>query len=164
MASSQGSDIGIVACTAAGVFDGALHVPQGSSVLEHLNRAPEHLRLAGARFDGDTEVVPFLAVRRDAVLCVMAHRADDVERLAPRAGDGRVVAVAGILPGYRFQGSLVLSAGQRVTDFLGTAPAFVAVRDCNLLRAQPGRADVSFEPGVALVRANAIVAFSDTLS
>lgn len=148
--------------TSAGLFHGRLRIPRGTTLLEHLNRAGEHLRLADAHVGGAPLGIPFLAVRRDSVRLIVPAEAHAAEVLAPKATDGTGTEVAGVMDACRFRGRVRLAPGQRVTDFFASAPAFVAVRDCNASRV----GDPDGKPihsAVALVRTHAVIAFSDTL-
>lgn len=147
--------------TSAGACRGTLQLPPATAILDFLNRAGEHLRLGEAHVEGDPQGVPFLAVRRDDVRLVLPRDAQGQElAVSARGAEGRVVELAGLMNGCRFQGKVQLAPGQRLTDFFAAAPSFVAVRDCTAWLA---RRDEPLRAGVALVRAHAVVAFSDTL-
>ena len=155
-------DVTIDVFSSAGLCRGILRVPPGTTLLEHVNRAGEHLRLGDASLEDDPQHLPFLAVRRENVHIVVPRDAHGLEIAAPRLDGGKIVDVAGVMDLYRFHGKVRLAPAQRVTDFFAAAPAFVPLRDASIWRSGGPNAK-PLETTVALIRAHAVIAFSDTL-
>lgn len=155
-------DVAVDVFTTAGTCRGTLRVPPGTTMLEHVNRAGEHLRLADAHVEDESQGIPFLAVRRNSVNVIVPRGTAGLETAAHRGTEDNMADVAGVLEGLRFQGKVHVAPGQRLTDFFAAAPAFVAVRDCSVWRSRAAGAE-PLRTAIALVRAHAVVAFSDML-
>ncbi|MEW5850068.1 MAG: hypothetical protein AB2A00_14865 [Myxococcota bacterium] len=64
--------------TTAGWVHGTLRVPGKAGLVEFLNGEDAFLRLTDVTFPGRTDVLPFVALRRDAVRLVLPENATDV--------------------------------------------------------------------------------------
>jgi hypothetical protein len=149
------------ALTPAGWLTGDLRVPTGSALLEHLNRARGLLRLANVLVEGHGDLLPFAAVQRPALRLVVPM--DEADALAPRS-PGEPHDVAGVLDVAAFQGQVRLAGTQRVSDFIASAPPFVAVTDCRLWTTRgPGTGEEAAYP-LAFVHVPSLVLISDTLA
>jgi hypothetical protein len=147
--------------TPAGWFDGDLRVPQGTTLLDHLNRAGALIRLGKVGVEGYEEVLPFASVQRGwarLVTCADAAELEAVEH--PGAVQHEVAAVLDVAS---VRGSVALAGSQRVSDFFAAAPDFVAVRDASVWLRRPGPEGRSQRQPALLVHVPSIVAMSDTL-
>lgn len=142
--------------TSAGWFSGRLLVPQGSTILQHLNRAPAHLRLADAVFEGHDGQLPFVAVRREEVRLVLPLEPDEDATVHADDRD-----IAGVLDAALVRGSVRMASQQRSSDFFGAAQEFVTFRGASLWLGTGPDADANQDGVLAHVRVPALVAFSE---
>ena len=116
----------------AGWVTGTMHVPIKTCLAAALNRKGQFVSLTDVVTDRCAPRLPFLAVRREAIMAVIPQ-ADELDRVAvvqPGSFHGAVVrcyfaeAVA--------EGHTQILDGLRVSDFLETNPGFITLSDCDL--------------------------------
>ena len=71
--------------TDLGWLQGTFLVPEGQSLMDFFQGGVQLLKLTPARFPGEKELIPFIALRRDAIHAV-----------EPGAGEDRIEAPGGI--------------------------------------------------------------------
>ena len=119
--------------TDAGWVHGTFHVPERQSLVDYFSGGVQLLKTTRVRFPGERELVPFLALRRDAITLI-----------EPTLDDDQIEAPGGVGHTTPHQVSVFLLAGQlharlevlvnvRVSDFLRQQTNLLVLRDCVLV-------------------------------
>jgi hypothetical protein len=145
--------------TFAGWVTGTMHPPARAHLIDFLNRSDAILRVTDATVPGQSEVHPFFALARNAIIAVLV--VDPRERLgAAREGPPPVVhRTSWLLPsGLVIDGSLELLEGVRISDHLMHRLGFIALHDCTFfapdesgaIRAEPGVREIALQTSRAI--------------
>jgi hypothetical protein len=116
--------------TPSGWVVGTLHVPEGEGMLSFLNGHDPFFRLTNVCLPAQPRALPFVAIRRKAVLLV-APGEDTLPGEPDHTGHYKH-EVACVFDGGILMGALPLPKGVRVSDELMRAEEFFAVEDCTI--------------------------------
>lgn len=111
---------------------GTLHVPGRQSLVDFLAPGANTVKVTRVRIPNETERLPFIGFRRDAIMVVEPTQADEL--LEPgsvgRTSSHRVGCLLGegIL-----HGTVEVLVNVRVSDFLRQQPGVAVLRDCALV-------------------------------
>ena len=100
--------------------------PDDATLCAYLARRKTYVPVLDARWTPSGETVPFAMIKRSQILYAAAPDGDVMH--APRASNSNLHAVEMLLEGGLFvSGSLPVSDGQRLADYLDTAGPFLPV-------------------------------------
>jgi len=113
------------------VLEANARVPTGQSLAAYLASRIRYLYLTDIDWLGTGERVPRIALKVDSILWALPLDADPTGPGAAVPAAARPVDVE-VEGGYLLGASLVLVEGQRLNDFLQSAPAFIPLRGAEL--------------------------------
>ena len=117
--------------SALGWMSGIFHMPPRQSLSEFLTLAAQTVKLTRVRLPQELDVVPFIAMRRDAVWLV-APSLDGGDEGQGLAGYTSYRDVACLLPTHILRGSLAVPVSLRLSDYLQQQSHLIALRHCLL--------------------------------
>lgn len=113
------------------VLDAHARVPQGQFLSTYLASRNRYVNLLDVDWVGTRETIPHMALKVDKVLWAASQDGALPLTHAMAAATPRRVEVE-LEGGYLLSAGLLLLAGQRLSDYLQTAPAFVPLRNAEL--------------------------------
>jgi hypothetical protein len=122
----------------AGWVGAVVHVPAKTSLAATLNKKAEFLALTEVVPEPGADVVPFLAIRRQAILLMVPSAADVDLYSGAQHGVHGELRITCLLQHASVEGTVRALAGQRVSDFLETNAGFVLLSNCSLTSDQGG--------------------------
>jgi hypothetical protein len=111
---------------------GTLHVPGRQSLVDFLAPGTHLVKVTRVRIPNESERLPFIGFRRDALLVVEPTQADELVDTAGSVGRTSAHRVGCLLGEGILHGTLEVLVNVRVSDFLRQQPGFVVLRDCAL--------------------------------
>ncbi len=113
----------------AGWLHGTFHVPERQALMDYLATGVQLLKTTRVRFPGEREVLPFVALRREAIILIEPSLDEEVE--AP-GSVGRTTPhpVSCFLLSGRLHGTLEVLINVRVSDFLRQQMSLLVLRQC----------------------------------
>jgi hypothetical protein len=118
--------------TDLGWCSGTFHVPGRQSLVDFLAPGAHIVKLTRVRIPNESERLPFIGFRRDAILVVEPTQADELVDTAGSVGRTSAHRVGCLLGEGILHGTLEVLVNVRVSDFLRQQPGFVVLRDCAL--------------------------------
>lgn len=112
---------------------GTFHVPGRQSLVDFLAPGNHIVKLTRVRIPNETERVPFIGFRRDAIIVVEPTQADELVDTAGSIGRTTAHRVACLLGDGMLHGTLDVLVNVRVSDFLRQQPGLAVLRDCALV-------------------------------
>lgn len=107
-----------------------LHIPTRQSLVDFLAPGNHIVKLTRVRIPNESERLPFIAVRRDAIVVVEPTQSDELVDTAGSGGRTSSHRVGCILPGGILQGTLEVLVNVRLSDFLRQQPGLAVLHDC----------------------------------
>jgi hypothetical protein len=119
--------------TEAGWVQGTFLVPEGQSLMDFFSGGVQLLKLTRARFPGEKELIPFIALRREAIHVVEPAAGED--QIEAPGGIGRTTPheVSAFLLAGQLHGTLEVLVNVRLSDFLRQQSNLLVLRDCRLV-------------------------------
>lgn len=114
-----------------GWLSGVFHLPPRQSLSEFLSLAAQTVKVTRVRLSQEPDVVPFIAMRRDAVWLV-APSLDLGEEGQGIPGYTTYRDVACFLPAHMLRGSLAVPISLRLSDYLQQQSHVIVLRHCLL--------------------------------
>ena len=131
---------------------GTFHVPGRQSLMDFLAPGNQVVKVSRVRIPNESERLPFVAFRREAIFVVEPTQGDEMVDTAGSAGRTSPHRVGCLLPTGILHGTLDVLINVRVSDFLRQQPGIALLRDCALLPyGQPPDSSQSRKLRVALV-------------
>jgi hypothetical protein len=118
--------------TDLGWCSGSFHVPGRQSLVDFLAPGNHIVKMTRVRVPNENERLPFIALRRDAILVVEPTQADELVDTAGSGGRTSAHRVGCLLPGGILHGTLEVLVNVRVSDFLRQQPGLAVLHDCAL--------------------------------
>lgn len=153
-----------------GWITGTLHVAPQHSVMYHLNRfadrakkadeGGQYVKVTQARFPGQSQAVPFLALRRESISLVLPTDTND-KFMQRDPGSTVPHAVTFMLADLYVHGTIVIPPNLRVSDFLQSNRGFLAVTDATLILPTQERAGQQAAPAVLVSQTHAVAVASN---
>lgn len=114
-----------------GWLHATFHVPERQALMDYLASGVQLLKTTRVRFPGEKELVPFIALRREAISVIEPSLDEEIE--AP-GGVGRTTPrrVSCFLQSGQLHGTLEVLVNVRVSDFLRQQMGLFVLRDCLL--------------------------------
>lgn len=112
---------------------GTFHVPGRQSLMDFLGPGNQIVKLTRVRIPNESERLPFIGLRRDAILVVEPTQADELVDTAGSVGRTSAHRVGCLLPDGMLHGSLEVLVNVRVSDYLRQQPGLAVLRDCTLV-------------------------------
>ncbi len=115
-----------------GWVHGTFHVPERQALADYLANGVQLLKTTRVRFPGEKELLPFIALRRDAITVIEPSLDEEIE--AP-GSVGRTTPhrVSCFLLAGQLHGTLEVLIHVRVSDFLRQQTGLLVLRDCVLV-------------------------------
>jgi hypothetical protein len=114
-----------------GWLSGLLHVPLHQTLVEFLSLAPRLVKLTKVRIPQESEVRPFVALQREAIILVAPSLDDSVDTPRDRAY-AALREVACLMPAGVLRGSLAVLLNMRLSDHLQQHGPLITLRHCLL--------------------------------
>ena len=111
-----------------GWIHGTLHVPEEASLLEFLATPTPIIPLTQVRVPRELEIVPFMALHREAMTLVAPVLAQELVDRPSRPGQTATRDVACFLPRGILRGSLEVPLNLRLSDHLRELGEFLVLR------------------------------------
>jgi len=138
--------------TDLGWWAGTFHVPARQSLVDFLAPGSHIVKLTRVRIPNESERLPFVAVRRDAIMVAEPTQSDELVDTPGSGGRTSSHRVGCLLPGGILQGTLEVLVNVRVSDFLRQQPSLAVLHDCVLVPyGQPPESSQARKLRVALV-------------
>ena len=118
--------------TDIGWFAATFHVPQHQSLVDFLAGGVGVIKATRVRVPGEESRLPFVGIRRDAILLVEPTQGDEPIETAGSIGRTSSRQVGCLLPEGLLRGTLEVLVNVRVSDFLRQQPSLVVLRNCRL--------------------------------
>lgn len=118
--------------TDLGWCSGTLHVPGRQSLVDFLGPGGHIVKVTRVRVPNESERLPFIGFRRDAILVVEPTQGDELVDTPGSGGRTSAHRVGCLLPGGVLHGSVEVLINVRVSDFLRQQPGLAVLRDCVL--------------------------------
>jgi len=118
--------------TDLGWCSGTLHVPGRQSLVDFLAPGSHIVKVTRVRVPNETERLPFIGFRRDAIHVVEPTQSDELLE-AGAVGRTSSHRVGGLLGEGILHGTLEVLVNVRVSDFLRQQPGLAVLRDCSLV-------------------------------
>lgn len=117
----------------AGWVHGTFQVPAQQSLLDYFGGAGPLLKLTQARFPGEAEPMPFLALRREVITLI--DPTIDQNMVEAPGGVGRTSPhqVRCLLPAGQLHGTLGVLINVRLSDYLRQQTGLLVLRDCTFV-------------------------------
>jgi hypothetical protein len=119
--------------TDLGWWAGTFHVPGRQSLVDFMAPGSHVLKLTRVRVPNESERLPFVAVRRDAIIVVEPTQADELVDTPGSGGRTSSHRVGCLLPVGVLHGTLEVLVNVRVSDFLRQQPSLAVLHDCVLV-------------------------------
>jgi len=119
--------------TDLGWCSGTFHVPGRQSLVDFLAQGNTVVKLTRVRLPGEGERLPFVGLRRDAILLVEPTQADELVDTPGSGGRTSAHQVGCLLPDGILHGTLEVLVNVRVSDYLRQQPGLAVLRDCALV-------------------------------
>jgi len=117
--------------TTLGWVSGTLHLPPHQGLIEFLALNPQLLKLTAVRIPGEVDPIPFVALRREAVILVApALPKEHVQDVSPGPTWAREIAC--LLPIGSLRGTITVPEGLRLSDHLQQQGQLLLMRHCLL--------------------------------
>lgn len=113
------------------ILDADARVPEGQYLSGYLASRTRYVNLTAGCWLGTDEKVPHLALKVDNILWA-ASQDGELPLTSPRAVNPARRVEVELEGGYMIAAGLLLVDGQRLTDYLHSAPAFVPLQDAQL--------------------------------
>ncbi len=131
---------------------GTFHVPGRQSLVDFLAPGNQIVKLSRVRIPNENERLPFVALRREAVLIVEPTQGDELVDTAGSVGRTSPHRVGCLLSSGILHGTLDVLVNVRVSDFLRQQPGLAVLHDCALVPyGQPPESNQARKIRVALV-------------
>jgi len=141
---------------------GTFHVPGRQSLVDFLAPGSHIVKFTRVRVPQESERVPFVAVRRDAILVVEPTQADELVDTPGSGGRTSSHRVACLLPVGMLHGTLEVLVNVRVSDFLRQQPGLAVLHDCALVPyGQPPDSSQARRLRIALVNLGRVVGVAE---
>jgi hypothetical protein len=138
--------------TDLGWLSGTFHVPGQQSLMDFLATGQHIVKLTRVRVPNEAERLPFVGLRRDAVLVIEPTQGDELVDTAGSIGRTSSHRVGCLLPSGILHGTLEVLVNVRVSDFLRQQPGLAVLHDCALVPyGQPGESNQARRLRIALV-------------
>ena len=150
--------------TDAGWVQGTFLVPEGQSLMDFFSGGVQLLKLTRARFPGEKELIPFIALRRDAVHAIEPTAGE--ERVESPGGIGRTTPhqVSAFLLAGQLYGTLEVLVNIRLSDFLRQQSNLLVLRDCVLVPyGEPKESPKSRKMRIAIVNLGKVLGFGEAI-
>ena len=118
--------------TDLGWLAGTFHVPQRQSLMDFLGSGVGVIKCTRVRVPGEETRLPFVAIRRDAVLVIEPTQGDELIETAGSIGRTAPHRIGCLLPAGILTGALDVLVNVRVSDFLRQQPGLALLHDCRL--------------------------------
>jgi hypothetical protein len=118
--------------TDAGWLHGTFHVPERQTLMDYFGTGVPLLKTTRVRYPGVQELVPFIALRRDAITLLDPTIDDDMVESAGIGGRTTPHRVSAYLMGGLLHGNLDVLVNVRLSDFLRQQTGLLVLRDCAL--------------------------------
>jgi hypothetical protein len=119
--------------TDLGWYAGTFHVPGRQSLVDFLAPGNHILKLTRVRIPNQSERLPFVGLRREAIHVVEPTQADELVDTPGSVGRTSTHQVGCLLPAGILHGSLEVLVNVRVSDYLRQQPGVAVLRDCTLV-------------------------------
>lgn len=134
------------------VLDASARVPRGQFLATYLASRTRYVNLTDVDWMGTGEKVPHMALKVDRILWAASQDGDLALTSGLAAAAARRVEVE-LEGGYLLSAGLLLVEGQRLSDYLQSAPPFVPLRDAELRPRGRGLGDIVVnQEAIQLVR------------
>jgi hypothetical protein len=119
--------------TDLGWLAGTFHVPTRQSLADFLAPGNHIVKVTRVRIPNENERLPFVALRRDAILVVEPTQADELVDTLGSGGRTSSHRVGCLLPTGILHGTIEVLINVRVSDFLRQQPGLAVLQDCALV-------------------------------
>lgn len=119
--------------TELGWCAGTFHVPGRQSLVDFLGPGNHIVKLTRVRIPDESERLPFIGLRRDAIMVVEPTQPDELVDTAGSIGRTSVHRVGCLLDQGMLHGTLEVLVNVRVSDFLRQQPGLAVLHDCTLV-------------------------------
>jgi hypothetical protein len=123
------------------VLDADVRIPQGQTLATYLASRNRYVNLTGVDWVGTGSTVQHMALKVTTILWASSHVGDLLLTTALGSGPARRVRLE-LTGGYLLSAGLLLVRNQRLSDYLQAAPAFVPLRDAELLPRHTSLGDI----------------------
>lgn len=131
---------------------GTFHVPARQSLVDFLAPGNHTVKLTRVRIPHETERVPFVALRRDAIIAVEPTQGDELVDTPGSGGRTTSHRVGCLLSVGMLHGTLEVLVNVRVSDFLRQQPGLAVLHHCVVVPyGQPLESNQARKLRVALV-------------
>ena len=107
-------------------------MPGRQSLVDFLGPGGHIVKVTRVRVPNESERLPFIGFRRDAILVVEPTQGDELVDTPGSGGRTSAHRVGCLLPGGVLHGSVEVLINVRVSDFLRQQPGLAVLRDCVL--------------------------------
>lgn len=114
-----------------GWIAGTLHIPANRRLVEHLNHTRDFLALTGVRFESKPEPIEFFAVRREAVILMLASPQEHSQNVVLE--EQTIHHLSCLLERGTLYGRFKTLKGVRVSDYISSARGFFLLEDCDMV-------------------------------
>lgn len=141
---------------------GTFHVAGRQSLVDFLAPGTQIIKLTRVRIPNESERVPFIALRRDAILVVEPTQADEPVDTPGSGGRTSSHRVGCLLPTGILHGALEVLVNVRVSDYLRQQPGMVVLHDCALVPyGQPAESNQARKLRIALVNLSRVIGVAE---
>ena len=119
--------------TDLGWVQGTFLVPESQSLMDFFQGGVQLLKLTRARFPGEKELIPFIALRRETIHAVEPAAGED--RIEAPGAIGRTTPheMSAFLLAGQLYGTLEVLVNVRLSDFVRQQTQLLILRDCVLV-------------------------------
>jgi hypothetical protein len=116
--------------TNLGWLHGTFHLPPHQSLVDFLAPGVDVIKFTRVQLPQTTELIPFVALRREAVMLIEPTLGDDLVETAGSVGRTSPRDVICLLAAGQLRGTLEVLVNVRVSDFLRQQASLIVLRRC----------------------------------
>jgi hypothetical protein len=116
--------------TGLGWLHGTFHLPPHQSLVDFLAPGVQVIKFTRVQLPQRTEQIPFVALRREAIILIEPTLGDDLVETAGSRGRTSPRDVICLLPVGQVRGTLEVLINVRVSDFLRQQASLIVLRHC----------------------------------
>lgn len=146
--------------TTAGWIEASFLIPAKRSLIDYSNQAHDFFKLKDVSLPGLKEPIPFFALQRHSVILMLPEEAEEgVDSSIGAAKDDKDVSCAidqGVV-----SGSLSVSTGLRMSDFMIKPQLFFYLKNCTLFMRSSGAPQITRNVPMIIINRQKILGVSE---
>jgi hypothetical protein len=148
--------------TDLGWLHGTFHLPPHQSVVDFLAPGVQVIKFTRVQLPQTVELIPFVALRREAVVLIEPTLGDDLVETAGSGGRTSPRDVICLLAAGQVRGTLEVLINVRVSDFLRQQASLIVLRRCVFApHGEPANSTKTRQMGCVIVNLSAAIGVAE---